>query len=68
MSGNPVDRLINRIESAALELGNRLGEFQDFVRTPAGQAMMAQHDEPTQTNTSPEEALGDAESIGSQEN
>ncbi|GKU03910.1 hypothetical protein FLAG1_07731 [Fusarium langsethiae] len=42
ISGTALDRLIGRIESAAIELGNRIGEFQEFVQTPEGYLMMAQ--------------------------
>lgn len=41
ISMNERDRLLRRIESTAIGLGARLGEFQSFVQTPAGQAMMA---------------------------
>ncbi|KAL3593748.1 hypothetical protein FPOAC2_08049 [Fusarium poae] len=37
-----MDRLIGRVEGAAIELGNRIGEFQEFIRTPQGQLMMGQ--------------------------
>ncbi|KAG8668745.1 hypothetical protein FPOAC1_008129 [Fusarium poae] len=42
ISSNPMDRLIGRVEGAAIELGNRIGEFQEFIRTPQGQLMMGQ--------------------------
>ncbi|KAG8354105.1 hypothetical protein FVEN_g12911 [Fusarium venenatum] len=37
-----MDRLIGRVESAAIELGNRIGEFQEFIQTPQGHLMMTQ--------------------------
>ncbi|XEV05448.1 hypothetical protein FSHL1_010735 [Fusarium sambucinum] len=42
ISSNPMDRLIGRVESAAIELGNRIGEFQEFIQTPQGHLMMTQ--------------------------
>jgi hypothetical protein len=67
ISGTALDRLISRVESAAIELGNRLGEFQDFIGTNQGRAMMAQRAW-IETGILSEGSVAEAGSEGSQEN
>ncbi|RGP63088.1 hypothetical protein FLONG3_10029 [Fusarium longipes] len=69
VSGTSLDRLISRVESAAIELGNRMGEFQDFIRTPEGQALMAQRTELlTPTGTTSEGTAEETAFVGGEEN
>ncbi|KAM0353446.1 hypothetical protein ACHAO7_000374 [Fusarium culmorum] len=68
ISGTPLDRLISRVESAAIELGSRVGEFQEFIQTPAGYLMMAQRAAQDATpSSSTVEELGSDEENGSDE-
>ncbi|CAG7562961.1 unnamed protein product [Fusarium equiseti] len=65
---NELDRLLRRIESTAVELGCRIGEFQSFAQTSAGQAMMAQRAESYRQTTPSEGTVDGTDFDGSQEN